>query len=442
MVVTADPAFTPQSSGEVPSVRAALDLGWRMQQVYRALPERPAQARQPGTTLAGLSDLSKVQRFQRRLDEVEFCLTEVCAGVAWTAAVPQPTTALVRVALEPFQSAVVTTPAPRTRAEAPSGIGPALRAAVNDLHEETLIKLNGADARVGTAYGLGRALADTMRTNQSPDELKDNFDPHRLGQLYGWLGDLASALPPHAAKSVRRSLTWWRDTLFVDSPDAIGQDPRAVVGVLSDAPSLQPLQTTSSRARAALFPRTRGPLTIAEGTTLADPAKKGKAFDDNALQRQGEIWRGLLTGQKQATDVLCADDYLAAAKDNLTLFWRMVSRARGLVIPAAILAAGLAVLVTGIAISNANGASKIGGVLGAIITYLAATGKALGPRVAALAKTVETPLWGDTLDLAIAHAITLPPAGLADPAGWLTFAKPAPVRDGSAPPSPGATPAV
>ena len=353
--------------------------------------------------------------------------------MAWSSVVPQPSTADVRSALEPFlalktaeRTSTESSPA-RPERGTPSAVGTpgliavTLRRALSDLHEDILIKLNGADARQGSAYGLGRALADTMRTKQSAEDLTRNFAPYRLGQLYTWLSDLASALPPHAAKSVRRSLTWWRDTLYSNPATPLGVDRNLLNGVHSDAPGLLSRRRATTRVISALRPGNRGGLIITTQTTLSATDESDLATCTNALQRQGELWRSVLTGEKQATDLLTAADYISAGQQTLTLFWRLVARARGLLIPAALLAAGLIAFMIAISATNASGDIKVGGFLGAAIAYLVATAKALGPRLSSLAQKLEEPLWGDTLDLVIAHAITLPPAGTADSAGWLSF---------------------
>lgn len=426
----------------VPSVSAALDLGWRMEQLYRALPERPARARQPQARLGGFSDLNQVQKFQRRLEELEFALTATCNAVVWSAVVTQPSTAAVRTALVPFLAATQGSKtagvrrAQATNTRSPT-IAATLREAVNTLHEETLIKLSGADARLGTAYGLGRALADTMRSTGNAEDLKHNFAPYRLGQLYASLTDLASALPPHAAKSVAQSLAWWRDTLYVTNAELLGQNRQIMNGIRTDAPNLLPSRGRNlvTRALATLRPASRNHVRISEKTHLT-AARPGAstAFNSEVMQRQGEIWRGVLTGEKHATDLLTATDYVAAARDTLTMFWRLISRTRGLIVPAALLSIGFFAVIAAIVYTSASGGSKIGGVLGASVTYLVATGKALGPRVSSLAQDIETPLMGDALDRAIAYAITLPPAGTADPSGWLRFSHHSSGGDGSGSP--------
>src|SRR5262249_46285301 len=153
-----------------------------------------------------------------------------------------------------------------------------------------------AGATLGKAYGLGRALADTCRPGQEPADLQDSFDPYRLAQLRHDLDDLASVLPAHAAKAVGQSLTWWRDAVFMADHSETGQKRRrALVGVRTDAPALR---TRAGRANPEIS--TASP--IGNMITLRD-----------AVHRQGELWRVVLTGEQRPQDMLAPGDYLNAA---------------------------------------------------------------------------------------------------------------------------------
>jgi hypothetical protein len=91
----------------------------------------------------------------------------------------------------------------------------ALQTAILGLHVDLLVGLTAADFRLGKAYGLGRALADTCAPShgQSVDELRksvrSHLDPHRALVLVGWLDDLKTVLPDHAGQSVSDSLQRW-----------------------------------------------------------------------------------------------------------------------------------------------------------------------------------------------------------------------------------------
>ena len=181
-----------------------------------------------------------------------------------------------------------------------------------------LASLTAADYRLGKAYGLGRALADTCRKpTDQPDILKE-FGPYRIANLLSWLDDLSTALPPHAAHSVATSLQSW--------------------------------------------------------TTWAGGLSEGQITDDalRALRRQGELWRALL-GEKHGTEMLEIDNYLDAARDLASqmhsILIRTISRFKVLTaVVAALLAAGVTLLVIG-------GSSQIVAGAGSLLAMLGLTWK-------------------------------------------------------------------
>ena len=71
--------------------------------------------------------------------------------------------------------------------------------------------LTAADFRLGKAYGLGRALAETTLVTdaKNPQTFERVFARYRLANLLSWLADLKSVFPPHAAEAVRGSLQAW-----------------------------------------------------------------------------------------------------------------------------------------------------------------------------------------------------------------------------------------
>ena len=85
----------------------------------------------------------------------------------------------------------------------------ARREVIRRLHFELGAVLGAADFRLGKAYGLGRAIADTCRNPASAEELRRELGDARVATLVSWLDDLASAFPPHAGHAVRQSLRAW-----------------------------------------------------------------------------------------------------------------------------------------------------------------------------------------------------------------------------------------
>lgn len=227
-----------------------------------------------------------------------------------------------------------------------------LREAIYRLHVEVLICLQAADARLGSAYNVGRVLADTA-TPSDLDVLKDRFSFHRVRGLQEELAQLAASFPPHAARAVSSSLCVWQYVL-------------------------------SARFKTA--DRSSAP--------------------ENALPRQSEIWRGVLSGERIGTDRLEVEDYVDAGQ-------RLVDQARS--IAWGVMKAYRLALLTGIVIAVAGLAIAIAvGGAGAVIAGIAAAASALGVSWKGVASTLtaltghlRAPLWGAELDLAVAHAITL-----------------------------------
>ena len=148
----------------------------------------------------------------------------------------------------------------------------AIRKAILDLHVALLIQLTAADYRLGKAYGLGRALADTCasaRGNETErrQTLEHHLEPHRALVMVGWLDDLKTVLPAHASQGVDDSLQRW--TRWAETIDLTTFDPKAV----SD-------------------------------TT-------------RVLHRCGQRWRAILSGEKDSQDLLEISDYVSAARGTL-----------------------------------------------------------------------------------------------------------------------------
>jgi hypothetical protein len=221
------------------------------------------------------------------------------------------------------------------------------------LHVATLLTLHAADQRLGSAYNLGRALAETG-TEAEPETLQERFERNRIESMREALADLESAFPPHAGRTVGISLLYWQRVL-----------PAHLKTRRDDAPKLERL-----------------------------------------LPRQAEVWRALLAGEKRGRDMLRTEHYVAAA-DRLAdraaeVAWSVI-RAHWLP-----LAAGLAVVAAGLAVAVAVGGA--GGTIGGIAAAAGAFGvswRGVGSTLRALAAHLRAPLWGAQLDLAIADAITM-----------------------------------
>ncbi len=237
--------------------------------------------------------------------------------------------------------------------------GDALRIEAGSLHIELLKALTVADFRLGKAYNLGRALFEVTRELQRDDVgacqelLERHLSDESLTKLIVWCVDLKSVLPEHAGQAVADSLERWR-----------------------------------SWARQKPW----------EDMEFADFTRR--------LRRQGERWRAILTGEKEARDLLTIATYIEAGEQLVSdaakvafgfakRFWALT------VLTAVLLVGGLAVVFFG------SGSAVIGG-LASIATALGISWKTTSSTLSKLSEKLSPPLWGAELDTAIAIAVTDP----------------------------------
>jgi uncharacterized protein YaaW (UPF0174 family) len=377
-------------------VASAFVLGWHVAELFHANLPRSTQRRQASLEkLVGIGELDPLSRARLLLAQVRADLER-----AWQfddSGQPPPDLGPVRSLLQ----AEVRQPGQ-------------LQAAVAQLHQQLLVALTAADFRLGKAYGLGRALAETVLVPdaRSPQTFQQVFARYRLGNLLGWLADLKSAFPPHAAEAVRGSLQAWAawseaPTLYLALAE---QRPASDAG--TDG---QPLGTATIGAPAARVPppwALRWRLARHPRRPQARPVDWGSAADresaTRALHRQGQLWRAILSGEKESLDLLSTDDYLLAADQllghirRLTLgllhrFWIATA------LVAAILAAALVTVFTVRAASP---------VLAAALTAAGAIGlswKGVASGLARVLAQAQRPLWESELDVAVANALTAMP---------------------------------
>jgi len=351
----------PRSTAD-PKVSAAFALGWHVAELDGELPAGRRRS------LPGLSRLGKQQ-------QVALSVNQVLVGVN---ALKQPVAdaGLDAIDLTGLKALI------RKHRH---------RDAVLATHEQLLIELIPADPRLGKAYGLGRALADSCHEPTDLAGLKRELNPYRIANLLRWLDDLATGLPPHAAHSVAISLARWRDALH---PPNDGRLP----GTRNPWRKLQFWRE-----------RRRRPGAI----TDSHPGNAEHAV--KALRRQGELWRALLSGEKQGTDMLEIDNYLDAGKElarrMAAIGWRAAWRMPLLsLLVAGLVAAGIWLLSQGSSSQLVAGATSV-------LAALGLTWKGLGGALGKLAGKLEQPLWGAVLDQAIADAITLLPDNSAEHGG-------------------------
>lgn len=241
--------------------------------------------------------------------------------------------------------------------------------AVFTLHCRLLEALTVADFRLGKAYGLGRAMAETaLRPADAATDDKKQQQFHRmlaagrLTTIKDWLVDLKTLLPDHTAYAVSRSLHDWQEWAGSN--------------------------------------RTAGDWEAAR----------------SAIRVQGRIWRELLTGEKAARDMLGLSDYLAAGRRAamyvVTRFWWVIAIAA--LLTAGVIYAGSQLHTLPLLVRVAGG---IAWLVGAAGIWLRGAGAVLGPGLT----HAEGWLWQTELDGAVAVAATWLPPG----------AKPSPESGGS-----------
>jgi hypothetical protein len=305
-------------------VSRAFALGWQMAELHGR--HRRGGGGSPGR-LPGLSSLDAAERRAILVRQIE-------AGIAQLG--------------KPIEEAGLKPPALDGE---PTSVN------VRAFHVNVLGTLAATDYRLGKAYGLGRALADTCLEPDDAETFRAELGHHRIANLLGWLDELTSALPPYAAGSVSRSLKRWRD--YAAQP---GEAP--------------------------------------EGTLLA-------------LRRQGELWRALLSGEKRGKDMLELGNYLEAAErfaDETARLAREVLRRFPVItaLAVALLVIGVVLLVV------VDSAASIVAGAASILAAAGLTWKGLGGAAGKLVAQVEQPLWNAELDIAICDAITLLPENEGD----------------------------
>jgi hypothetical protein len=317
--------FRMGAAGDRP-VMVAFALGWEMAEVYR--PDRRSRS-QPATglDLPGVSNLSAGELQELGLFQVQAGITKMREAIS-AAGLEMPDA-------QRFADTVKNVDDPDARGQA-----------IRDFHVRLLATLTAADYRLGRAYGLGRALADTTRV---PPDWRAELAPYRVATVAGWIRELASALPPHAAHPVAQSLEAWCRWAQAQSGD--GGETRRKLGA------------------------------------------------------QGRLWRSLLSGEKRAVDVLETGDYLRAGEGMLqrtaVLAGRFLRHYWWLVL----VAVGL--LGVGVWLIVGPGNAVAAGLGGAtIFASLGLSWKGIGTSLGTAAARVEEPLWQAELDEAIYERIT------------------------------------
>lgn len=227
---------------------------------------------------------------------------------------------------------------------------------VRKLHVEILKVLTASDFRLGKAYQLA-LIVSGICTETTTDGFGARIR-RECTNLYSWLLDLKSALPPHAGEAVYGSLRAWEKHLSDDEERGAGGS--------------------------------------AAGT--GDET-------DRVISRQGEIWRALLSGEKQATDTLMARDYADAVRDLFGTGVGLLVRlplALWLLVGGTMSLAILGLIAATVAGDSASTIAALGGLAAALGISWTSVRNTLGE----VAKKLREPLLGAALDRAIVRAIT------------------------------------
>ncbi len=386
--VTAAPTATLSvDSGGDQKVQLAFQAGWEVVDLYNtridlAQPEPP-----PSAKLPGLDALTPRQRALMRVHRLAVMVNDL-ADWSKVHGVDAPATTAIETVLAPPPDAQAF-----ADHQSPDEALASFRDTVRKFHVAMLDALNAVDPRLCTSYRLGRELAETTRAQgpsleqyTAPDGA---FQPWRVQQIRHDLLNLKSAYKPYAATAVSATLQEWE--IWLQRPRT--KTPKLAIRPPSTLPDTPDVQTTTR----------------------------------NALVRQGEIWRALLSGEEKPTDLLRTGDYLNAAsgllRQTLGFAGRFLKR-YGLVL--VIVLAALVGAVVGVALlayslthsfsptsttNKTTGTSTVPAILGGL--------SALGFSWAGLRATLgraltqaESPLWQTVVSRAVGDAAVRLPNGV------------------------------
>lgn len=325
------------------AVTTSLGLGWQMARFYTGQLSSNAQPKLD-EDLPGLSKLPGASLVALGLAQVDAALGRLGAFLGGG-------------------MLLATTEAVRTEVGNHSADGEAIRRAILDLHIALLVDLTAADYRLGKAYGLGRALADTGASLHGEDEarrqrLAHALEPHRALVLVGWLDDLKTVLPTHSGQAVGDSLERW------------------------------------VRWGEAVELNTLDPETVNEAGRV--------------LHRCSQRWRALLSGEKQAKDVLEIGDYVSAARGALARAGA-IARSVAWRIKAPLTFAGALIGVGIWLIFLNNSTAQVLAGLGTVAGGLGITWRSATTSLGHVSLDLGKPLWGAEIDAVVGTRLTPPP---------------------------------
>jgi hypothetical protein len=341
LTITA-PADRPDAEPLVPT---ALNLGWRLAQLNDAPVSRFHAAPSRGHRLPSPSEMDSGTRYLILLGQVD-------AGLKALSGIPGfPESDVSRIAELARDSAN------------PGGVSDE----IGRLHAQITESLAASKPRLATAYGLGRALADTCQAGGSAERehLAQAFNHYRLENIYDWLAQLGEFLPARSARSVAQSIRMWE---------------------------AWPQSSRRGRRR------------------RADPAAPVWSVSA-ALTRQGEVWRRVLTAEQDPLGLLGPQDYVNAGVGFLIRIRRMVTQFvlqwAGVIF---LTLAGFGAAIWAAVTYAATDTAKLAAVLASVVGALGISWKGVGGTLGKALGVVQKPLWDAEVDAALAMAITRLPA--------------------------------
>lgn len=327
----------PPASGNARAC-AAVSLGWQMAKLYHS-PVHEGAAADPGRgpRLPGISGFPGATRSKWLAEQIDTTAASLLPMP------PAPVTDALGQVIGLLED--------RQRRR------DATLTALFTLHCRLLEALTVADFRLGKAYGLGRALAETtlVPAAAAADDLAGAFGEllaaGRVTTIKDWLVELKTMLPDHAAYAVSSGLTDWQQ--WVTDASA-GTDWRSA---------------------------------------------------QLEMRVQGQLWRGLITGEKAAADMLNLSGYLDAARQ---IAKRAIIAARWPILIAVLATAG--VIVTVLALHSVSPTARLVTGLAWVGATLAAAFKASGALLGSAVKGAEGWLWQTELDESVATVATRLPS--------------------------------
>jgi hypothetical protein len=215
--------------------------------------------------------------------------------------------------------------------------------------------LLGARVQYARAYDLGERLGKLHRTAYTQDLLTDVS----VAPVRARLDSLSTVLPPHAARGVSLSIERWIVFAPVGSADDL---ERATAG-----------------------------------------------FAD-----QVELWRQVVTGEKQGTELLVPQNYLDAGQRLAGRYTGLAGNAlkQNKVLVILVLALAISGIVGGLVIALSGNSQTVGTATGlaGLLAAVGLTWKGLGGALGKLVGSLEAPLWGAELDAAVGDAVSFVPA--------------------------------